>query len=154
MPIYTDGWIEYSLYDNEEERSEENAWLSWMDISTIIKHIDEVHWVLIGDPRKFKSDQTRFKSIAKDRGFPNNPSYYLKLDIELINNSQNNDSVGEYFGFTYLSYSEIENINWKDDYQLEIENSDWGNLFELIDKFRDLKRLNSEQIRLVIWYNW
>lgn len=154
MPIDIEGWIEYSPYKNKEDQNEEHSWMPWMDISSVVSFNDEVNWILFGNPRDFKTNDSKFKPLAKNRGFPTNPSCYLKLDINLIHEHENKHGKGELFGFTFLKYSEIERIDWDKDHQVKIEESDWGKLFNLINTFRDLKNIKSEQIRLVVWYNW
>ncbi|WP_020531035.1 hypothetical protein [Flexithrix dorotheae] len=154
MPIDIEGWVEFSPYEEKEEQNKEYGWLSWMDISSIIEFNDEVNWVLIGNPRNFKSNAPKYNPIAKDRGFPENPSSHLKYDINWIVEHETKYGKGELFGFTNFNYSEVENINWKKDYNIKIDESDWLKLFELIDNFKDLKKIKSEQIRIVAWYNW
>ena len=153
MPINIEGWVEFSPYRKKEEQNDQHSWISWMDIRSLIHFNDEINWILMGNPKDFKSDNPRFKPIAKNRGLPKNPSHYLQIDIERISEHETKYGEGEIFGFTYLSYSEIEKINWQIDYQIQIDKSDWGKLFELINTFRDLKNIKSQQIRLVLWYN-
>ncbi len=141
MPIDVEGWVEFSPYKEKKEQDDEYSWLSWMDISSIIEFNDEINWVLMGNPRDFNSNASKFNPIAKNRGFPENPSSYLKSDIKWIIEHETKYGKGELFGFTNINYSEIENINWKNDYDIKIEESDWGKLFELVDKFKNLKNI-------------
>ncbi len=154
MPINIHGWVEFNIHLNEAEREEEHAWLTWMDISAFMLFNDEVNWILLGNPRDFKNDKPKFTPIAKNRGFPKNPSNYLKSNIDEINDFQEKYGKEELFGFTYFLFSEIEKIDWKAIYQISIGESEWGKLFQLTKVFKELKQIESSQIRFTVWYNW
>ena len=152
MPIDIEGWIEYSPYESLVEREEEYAWISWMQVGSVIMFNDEVNWRLFGNPRDFHNQNLEYNPIAKSRGFPENPSDYLTKEIKWIAEFKKKYGKGNFFGFTNFDFSEIEKIDWKNEY--DIINSDWLILFELIKTFKELKKLQSEQIRFTVWYNW
>lgn len=154
MPIDIDGWIEFSPYTTEQERNEDDAWLTWMDISSMIDFNDEVNWILFGNPRDFHNERPKHIPIAKNRGFPKNPGGSLKVDIEWITEYEKKFGKGALFGFSHFYFSEIERIDWKIDYGISLIESDWEKLFDLTAKFKILKRLKPEQIRFSVWYNW
>ena len=154
MPINIQGWIEYSPYEDEKEREDQDAWITWMNVSSLIDFNDEINWIIFGNPRDFNNDTPKFKPIAKNRGFPNNPSDELKADIQWIRELEVEYGKGGIFGFSYFYFSEVDKINWKKDYGVSIVESDWGKLFELTEKFKALRQITSEQIRLTVWYNW
>lgn len=78
----------------------------------------------------------------------------MKHDIEGIIEFEDKYGKGELFGFTHIFYNEITTIDWQKDYGIDVVESDWLKLFQLIDKFIELKKLYPEQIRISIWYNW
>src|SRR5690606_23291695 len=120
----------------------------------LIDFNDEINWVILGNPRDFNNDKAKFKPIAKDRGFPFNPGGELKSDIQWITEHEMKYGKGELFGFSHFYFYEVENINWDKDYEISIGKSDWEKLFELTTKFKELRQIKSEQIRLTVWYNW
>lgn len=154
MPVDIEGWIEFSPYGNKDERKDNHSWMTWMNISSVVNINDEVNWALLGNPRDFNNKESKFIPIAKNRGFPDNPGRNLKNDIDWIFEHEKNYRKGELFGFTHFYFSEIENIDWQEAYQISIKQSDWGKLFDLTRKFINLKRIGSEQIRFTVWYNW
>lgn len=156
MPINISGWIEFipSIYTTAEEWKEEYAWHTWMSVGSMIYSNDEINWILFGNPRRFDNYASEFESIAKGRGFPQNPGPDLKSSIKEIIEFESKYGKGEVFAFTHVFYNEINIVNWQKDYNIDIVESDWLKLFQLIDKFIELKNLEPEQIRITIWYNW
>ena len=154
MPVQISGWIEFSPYENYDERKEDSSWISWMELGSVIEFNDEINWILIGNPKDFHNDSPKFKPIAKERGFPENPGFHLKTGINEITIFEKKYGTGEIFGFSYFYFSEIENINWNEKYKITTENSDWIKLFELIKMFKEIKNINSDQIRITTWYNY
>jgi hypothetical protein len=57
---------------------------------------------------------------------------------------------GEIFGFTYIYCNDVKEIT-KDFQEVEYE---WKELFDLIEKFKSIKTLDDNQIRLVVWFTW
>lgn len=145
MSIIIDGRIEYlDLVYSLDEASTDCAWQSWMDLSSVIVFNDEINWKIFGNPKDFMNVNENY--IAKQRGFPVNPGYDLQRDIEEFKKS---DCKNEYFGFTNFLYSEIEDFDWK---TITNEESDWLNLFKLIENFMLIKKISSERIRITAWY--
>ncbi len=136
--IFIEGRVEFS-YDIDN-LDDDHAWQTWMNISAMDIQNDSVGWQILGKPT-----DVEYKSTIQNRGFPKNPSNDLKRDIDFINKNK----LPELFGFTHLFFSEIENLEL-----VENTESDWLKLFVLIRAFMNLKKLNSNQIRLTIWYNW
>lgn len=145
MPIFVEGYIEYLHV--EDYSIEDSVWSTWMLIESIIVFNDIVNHKIFGNPRDFKDNKEN--CIAKERGFPNNPSYLLKKEI--IEKEKFHES-GELFGFTHFLYSEINQFDWKS--FLSGEHSNWLDLFELIEQFMKIKNLEADKIRFVTWYNW
>ncbi|MCK8482320.1 hypothetical protein [Psychroserpens algicola] len=154
MPVQISGWIEFSPYENSDHRKEDSSWISWMELGSVIEFNDEINWILIGNPKDFYNDDPKFKPIAKERGFPKNPDVHLKTDINNIIAFEKKHGKDEIFGFSYFYFSEVENINWNEKYKITSKNSDWIKLFELIKMFKEIKSLNSDQIRITTWYNY
>ena len=146
MSIEIKGIIEYS--------EKENLWFPFLYVNnTFVKFNDEVNWKILGNPKDFKNDKVN--SIAKNRGFPKNPSYALKNEINQIESYYQKypkNAKEEIFGMTNFLYSEIENIDWKN--ELKSEKSEWFDLFKFIDNFIKLKQKNSKSIRFTLWYEW
>ena len=154
MPLDIQGWIEYSPYIDNKEKEDEHSWITWMNIGAIIQFNDEVNWILFGNPRDFQNLEPKYKPIAKNRGFPTNPDSYLKSDIEWLKEFESKNGKGDSFGFSYFYFSEIEMIDWEKEYGVSLIYSDWKGLFELTIKFKELKNIQSDQIRFTVWYNW
>jgi len=154
MPIDINGWIEYSPYTELKERKDEYSWITWMNIGAIIQSNDEVNWIIFGNPRDFQNPEPDYQSIAKNRGFPCNPDKYLETDIKWVNEFEGKNGKGELFGFSYFYFSEIEMIDWENEYGISLNDSNWKGLFELTSKFKELKNIKSEQIRFTVWYSW
>jgi hypothetical protein len=144
MPITIEGKIEYL---DLAFSIDESIWQTWMNIPSIIRFNDEINWMILGNPRDFKN--TKEKHIAKERGFPENPSFDLMRDIEdwTLSECKNDE-----FGFTNFLYSEIKHIDWG--IIVHKNESDWCKLFILIEKFMELKNLSAERIRITAWYSW
>lgn len=154
MPITIEGWIEFSPYIETDERDLEHSWIAWMKIEAIISYNDEINCLIIGNPRDFDNNDVLHVPIAKNRGFPNNPSSYLKSNIDSLIDFEEMFGQGEIFGFTHFYFSEVEGINWFQDYGISIVDTEWEKLFDLTVKFKDIKSINSNQIRFTLWYNW
>lgn len=144
MSISIEGKIEYLDLSFDIE---DNNWQTWMNLPSIIKFNDKINWKIFGNPRDFEDINEEY--IAKNKGFPINPSFDLIQDIKYL---KLNDLKKEEFGFTHFLYSEIRTFNWKSIVQ-ESE-SDWYKLFILIEKFMELKNLSAERIRIIAWYCW
>ncbi|BDD07290.1 hypothetical protein [Aureibacter tunicatorum] len=154
MPIDINGWIEYSPYTNEQERKEEYTWFTWMDVSSFIRFNVNVNWVIFGNPRDFQSELPDVIPIAKNRGLPNNLSYFPNLDVTEDIEYEKKNCNNEIFGFTHFYFSEIDRIDWLESYQIDIDKTEWGKLFALTKEFQRLKKIQSNQIRFTVWYNW
>jgi len=156
MPVDINGWIEFipSIYSTDAEWEDEYAWHTWMRVGSIIYSNDEINWILFGNPREFNNPEPEFRTIAKGRGFPQNPGPDLTRSIEEIIEFENKLGKGEFFAFTHVFYSEINTVNWQKEYGINVVESDWLKLFQLVDKFLELKNLSPEQIRITVWYNW
>ncbi|AHM59122.1 hypothetical protein D770_04275 [Flammeovirgaceae bacterium 311] len=145
MPMETEGWIEFSNYTSQEERDEEHSWLCWMSISSMMLQIDEVTEKLFGYSKRIIRGDYQISSIAKDRGIPLNPSDLVRREIESI---QKYIESGEVFGLTTIYYDEIK----KNDSILNSHQSEWLAVIELIEKLKNVKKLDDKQIRLIVWF--
>lgn len=154
MPVQIEGWIEFSPYENPKEREDEDSWISWMEIGSVIQFNDEINWIHFGNPKEFNANSPKFVPIAKEKGIPHNPSHYLQIDLKSNIDFEKNYGKGNLFGFTHIYFSEIEKINWSNLSQVDSKNSDWLKLFKLIKMFMKIKKIKSDQIRIIAWYNW
>ncbi len=149
MPLETKGWIEYSPYLLIEERENEYSWIAWMDISSIIDTVDETTELLFGYSKRILRNEFKIDAIAKDRGIPRNASDIVKNEMNEIRSFENKFGGGEIFGFSTINYNEIKQLDIPADL-----NNDWAKLFSLVETFRTLKKLEDEQIRLIVWFEW
>jgi hypothetical protein len=149
MPLETRGWIEYSPYLTEEERSADHSWLTWMCIDSIIDHVDEVTEFLFGYSKRIIRNEFEIESLAKNRGIPINASDLVKKEIEGIKVFEQKYGEGETFGYSVIYYEEIR----KGTLPITAD-SPWMKLFTLIELFKAIKGLEDYQIRLVVWFEW
>ena len=150
MPMDTEGWVEFSNYSTIEEREEEYAWRHFMDISSVVETFDENAEILFGYSKRILRGEFEIEAIAKDRGFPLHCSSAVEADIKELKEFEEKYGKGEIFGHTTIYYSEITAVK----HLFNAPESDWIKLFKLIEKFKEVKRIQDNQIRLVVWFNW
>ncbi len=149
MPLETKGWVEYCPYLGEE-RQNEHSWIAWMDISSIIDLADETTELLFGYSKRIVRNEFKINAIAKDRSIPENASEIVKGEIDKIKAFEKKFGKGEIFGFSTIFYNEIKSLD-----KLVSDDSDCvSSLFILIDTFKTLRKLEDEQIRLIVWFEW
>lgn len=154
MPIDIQGWIEFSPFKDKKEREDKHSWITWMNVGSLIEFNDEVNWIIFGNPSGFNKEAAKYSPIAKNRGFPDNPAEILQSEINKISEHERKYGKGELFGFTHFYFNEVDKIDWEREYGVSIITSDCGKLLDLTRRFMDLKKLESEQIRFTVWYNW
>jgi hypothetical protein len=151
MPIDTGGWIEVSRL-NDYELTEEYAWQALLNVAAYIDVADEVTKILFGYSKRILRGEYQVMAVAKDRGLPANPSDQVKADIDQIHRLENEQGKREFFGYTHIYFNEIKQINWQQ-WKIADRDSDWFNLFSLLDKLLEDQRFQARKVRMVVWFN-
>ena len=143
MPFWIQGWIESSTGKIDAE----TIWFPTVNLSPLIDTGDAVSELLFGLSKRCRSDKELLeKSLFVDRGLP--PGVSLKIKAEKLDYDK---SPGECAGYTYASLNEIRNSGFEIS---EYPKSDWVVVFAMMHAMLDDPRFETENLRLVTWYNW
>ena len=107
--------------------------------------------ILFGES-KYSHEPDTWLPIAKRRGLPTNMAAPTALAVQEA--KQNNDALMGTWGFTHISYDEIEQIDWEAYPGAELldlkASYSWGLLLQLMQTLDNA----SKHQRLIIWFEW
>jgi hypothetical protein len=153
MGIDICGFLEVSNWD-EENLADDHAWLSCLDVGSLGLSPGAVCSVLFGESRQTLSQPDALGSwapVANRRGVPANLAWGTARGVQEA--SDNEASLMSTWGYTYISYEEITQIEWQayPEAVLELAKTHgWGLLFKLMKTLDDA----AKHQRLVVWFEW
>jgi hypothetical protein len=68
-----------------------------------------------------------------------------------IENHEREHGPGEFFGYTHIDLSELENFDWERHGILEPERSDWWTRLQMVRALRTDPRFRNAGVRIVGW---
>ena len=89
-------------------------------------------------------------SIAGNRGLPSDISYYTNQLLDSFKEFGKKESKFNMFGFSYLSYLDVLNMNM---FKHIDESSIWYKIFKLME-LQKTKGYKEQNIRIVVWSHW
>jgi hypothetical protein len=150
MPVDIHGWVEITRHD-EPERSGEHAWQAVLSLGALIDVTDSISERLFGLSKPWLAGTSRVPALAANRGLPTNPSEEVCREIEKIRDLETRFGKGEFGGYTFATWREIEAAGLSD---AELNSSDWRLVFDLIRRLANDDRLSPDKIRLVTYSCW
>jgi hypothetical protein len=149
VAIDIDGWIEVCRLQGVE-CPEEYAWSGVVRLGALIDCTDDVSEHLFGFSKRAIGGG-EFVSVAASRGLPSNVSEPVVRDLERIRSHEAEFGPGECRGYTFATWSEIQNARITPE---QLSSSDWGRVFELVRSLGRCWNIPDHQIRFVVWYVW
>ena len=154
MPVDICGFLEISRLD-EQDLGSDGAWMSCINIGSLMLLTGNECSILFGESKYtiLRPDSLDdWKPVAKRRGLPPNMGYQT---TQAVNEAlQNDENIMSTWGFTQISYEEIESIDWHSYPSatlLDLDKSfSWGLLFQLM---KTLDNAAWHQ-RLIVWFEW
>lgn len=147
MPFWIEGWIEV----NKLESVEEDGWVGFVNIGSIVDGSDEVSEHLFGLSKQAVSDSTSIPAFAARRGIPSNLSTLARASLESIAEHEKQYGAGECSGYTHMTWREVKAANLR---SVAVEQSQWSLLFDLLRQLEQSGRFSDDRIRFVVWFNW
>jgi hypothetical protein len=153
MSVDVCGFLEISSLD-EEDLDKDHAWMSCIDLSSLGLYTGDECGILFGESNltcSYADAPDSWPPIAKRRGVLANTSWSTTQAIKEA--LKNDNSIMSTWGFTYISYDEIAQIDWQAysgaDINLHASHG-WGILFSLM---KTLDNASKHQ-RLIVWFEW
>ncbi|GAA4360609.1 hypothetical protein GCM10023185_27330 [Hymenobacter saemangeumensis] len=141
MSTYVCGFVEISSLD-EADLTTEGAWQSCLDIGSLGLGLGAESEILFGATKH----KLEWVPLAQNRGLPPNLGALTSHAAKDVLADQTG------WGFTYITYEEIEQVDWRAYPTAELDGSTygWGLLFRLMQTLDS----GSKHQRLVVWFEW
>lgn len=146
MSFWIEGWIEITCDSPLEEY--EHSWQGVVRLLPLNCGADDVSLRLFGLLKVVTAgDPPDPEALAPKRGKPPNPSSELRDDFDRIAQHEERYGPGEYGGYTFAEWSEIEAA------ELTLpEDSEWVLVFDITKRLARMS--DATRVRIVAWYNW